>query len=561
MTKINSLFVVIAMLLTTFSFSQTVIENTQDLSKNSANGYFFDAIQNSDNGNIEVTYKFKKSSKDADASYETYTFDKNLKFIKAEETKANVTDKTPYSKTFVYATVGGCSSFDILSMKLALTKRTYNYTWNADKKRFYGKRTENITITPENDAKRAYSGYAAYRENETGKMMVLTSSETKGSDKKIKKDFILLEVKIDLTTREIELPLEPSQLVYCDIAKSQNIVSPEDDNDGLTLDNGDMIFVFAPTFNKVSSIDYKKYTYLRIDKNGIIKENIKFDAPSPNLIITCLQQSKDGSVYMSGSYTNDPKAFDLLYKEYSPLENPCFPDAANYRMSTYETKTEKLQMSYFSMLKVKNGKLEWIKSTAISDFPKFLKTPPKQKGATSYTGKRFLIEYFNVSDNGDIFISGQLLGRIKIGDNMVKAFKEVICLQISNTGDIKAQYGIESPTILEKLNTLFPISQEFINANNGSILYWNLMEVKTIKGYASFYDAYNGNPSFYANYYPSMVKINTTTNQIEDYKIIGDRKYLLNKTVPYIFNKSENSIIYIGSDKEKKLWLAKYTMN
>jgi hypothetical protein len=561
MKKIHSLFVVMAILLTTTSFSQTVIENTQDLSKNSVNGYFYDATQNSDNGNIEVIYKFKKSSKDADASYETYSFDKNLKFIKAEETKANVTDKTPYSKTFVYATVGGCSSFDVLSMKLALTKRTYNYAWNADKKRFYGKRTENITITPENDAKRAYSGYAAYRENETGKMMVLTSSETKGDDKKIKKDFILLEVKIDLTTREIELPLEPSQLVYCDIAKSQNIVSAEDDNDGLTLDNGDMIFVFAPTFNKLSSIDYKKYTYLRIDKNGFIKENIKFDAPSPNLIITCLQQSNDGSVYMSGSYTSDPKSFDLLYKEYSPLENPCFPDAANYRMSTYETKTEKMLMSYFSMLKVKDGKMEWIKNTAISDFPKFLKTPPKQKGATSYTGKRFLIEYFNVSDNGDIFISGQLLGRVKIGESMVKSFKEVICLQINNTGDIKAQYGIESPTILEKLNTLFPISQEFITANNGSILYWNLMEVKTIKGYASFYDAYNGSPSFYANYCPSMVKINTTTNQIEDYKIIGDRKYLLNKTVPYIFNKSENSIIYIGSDKEKKLWLAKYTMN
>jgi len=58
-----------------------------------------------------------------------------------------------------------------------------------------------------------------------------------------------------------------------------------------------------------------------------------------------------------------------------------------------------------------------------------------------------------------------------------------------------------------------------------------------------------------------MIKINTVTNKIEDYKIIGDKKYLLNKAVPYIYNKAEKSIIYIGSDKDRTLWLAKYTMN
>lgn len=557
----KNLFFAVALLVATTSFSQTVIENTQDLSKNSINGYFYDATQNSENGNIEVIYKFKKSKKDADPTYETYSFDKNLKFIKVEETKPNTTtDKSPYSKTFVYATVGGCSSFDILSMKLFLTKQSYNYEWNADKKRFIGKRTENIQITPQNDAKRAYSGYAAFREYETGKMMVLTSSETKGADKRIKKDFILLEVKTDLSTREIELPLGPSQLVYCDIARKEISETNDDDNDNVTLDNGDMIFVFAPTFNKASNLDYKKYNYLRIDKEGNVKENISFDAPSANLIITSLVQAKDGSVYLSGSYSNDKKPFDLLYKEYSPLENPCFPDAANYRMSTYETKTEKVPMSYFSILKVKDGKMEWIKNTSIEDIAKSVKTPPKQKKATSYTGKRFYIEYFNVSDNGDLFLSGQLLGRVKIGENSVKAYKQVICLQIGSTGEVKAQYGIQSPTILEKLNTLFPIYQEFISADN-STLYWNLMEVKTTEGYEGFFDAYYGRSTFYPNYYPSMVKINTTTNQIVDYQIIGNRKYLLNKTVPFIYNKDEKTIIYIGSDKKKKLWLAKYTMN
>ncbi len=560
MSNTQKLLVAISLLFNVTCFSQTVIEKTQDLSKNSSKGYFYDAIQNTETGGIEVTYKFKKSSKDADASYETYFFDKNLNFIKNEETKVNIVDKSPYTKTSVYASVGGCSSFSILSTKLYLTKQTYNYEWNSDKKRFVGKRIESIEIKPANDDKRAYSGYDAFREKETGKMMVLTSSETKGEDKKIKKEFILLEIKPDLTTKEIALPLEASQLVYSDITKKENIVT-NDGEDNVTLDNGDMIFVFAPTFNKTSSIDYKKYTFLRIDKNGIIKENFKIDAPSANLIITGLGQANDGSIYLCGSYSKEEKTFDQLYKEYSPLENPCYTGGSNYRMDTYETKTENMEMDFFTMIKIKNGKTEWIKNTAIEDLAKNLKTPDNKKKTPSYKGKRFLIEYFNVNSNGDVFISGQLLGRVKLGESSVKAYKEVVCLQISNMGDVKAQYGIQPESISDKMNTMFTIPQDFISTNNGSTLYWNLMEVKAIKGYASFFDAYNGSPTFYPNYYPSIIKINASTNTIEDYKIIGDRKFLLNKTVPYIYNKADKSIIYIGSDKEKKLWLAKYTMN
>jgi hypothetical protein len=392
-------------------------------------------------------------------------------------------------------------------------------------------------------------------------MMVLVSTETKGSDKKIKKDFILLEAKTDMTTREIALPLEASQLVYCDIARNDGTFPGEDESDDVSLDQGDMIYIFAPTFNKSAAVDYKKYTCLRIDKNGVIKENFKIDAPSPNLVITGFEQAKDGSIYLCGSYSKEKETFDQLFKEYSPLANPCFTGGVNYRMDSYEAKTEKVPMDFFTMLKIKDGKVEWIKSTSIEDLAKLIKTPEKQKGVSSYTGKRFRIEYFNISEKGDIFISGQLLGRVKIGDGMVDSFKDLVCFQISSAGEVKAQYGIKTESIDEKLNTLFPIAQAFVSSDNGSVLYWNIMEVKTIKGYAGFSDAYNGTPTFYANYNPSMVKINTTTNKIDDYKAIGDRKFMVNKTVPYIYNKTDKTIYYIGSDKDKTLWLAKYTMN
>jgi len=147
-----------------------------------------------------------------------------------------------------------------------------------------------------------------------------------------------------------------------------------------------------------------------------------------------------------------------------------------------------------------------------------------------------------------------------IEKTMMNAYKEVICMQFSPQGEIKAQYGINTESIKDKKNTIFPMPQNFIFSADGQTLYWNLLETKSIKGYASFFDAYYGRATFYANYYPSMIKINMTTNNIEEYNVFGSRKFLLNKNTPYIYNQKDNTIFYIGSDKGSKLWLAKYVI-
>ncbi len=563
--KTKTILATLVIAITSSAFSQTVIEKTQDLSKKSAKGYYYGAFQNPETGNIEVTYKFKNSSKDAQGSFETYYFDKNLSFIKQEEStvlKSDIADKPDYTKSIIYAQVGGCSSFDVLGTKLYLAKRTYEYKWSSDKKNYTRKRTEDVEIKPKNDDKKSYSGYSAFTDDETGKLMVLVSSETKGDDKKINKNFILLEVKTDLSIKEIPLPLDASQLVYSGVLQNslgdEELFESEYDGD---ISQGDMVFIFAPTFDKKSNVDYKKYTYLRVDKDGSIKENIKIDAPSPNFIVTGLGQSKDGASYLFGSYNNDDKTFDQLYKEYSPLPNPCYTNGINYRMDTYERKTEASEMNFVSLLKIKNSKVEWFKNTPVADLEKIVKTPAEQKKASAYKGKRLKIQYFNVLSNGDIFISGQLVGSQMLSGAYWKTYKDVICLQYSSSGDVLAQYGAKPESIDDKKNIILSIPQNFYSSKDGSIMYWNLLETNVFKGYADFWDAYNGVETYYANYHPSMIKINTATKEILDYQIIGKRKYLLNKNQPYIYNEADKSIIYIGSDKNSKLWLAKYSMN
>ncbi len=534
--------------------AQSIIEKTQDLSKNASKGFFSDAIINESTGNIEITYSYKGKSKDkdADAEYETYIFDKGLNFLKSEEIKINVQDKSPYTESYIHANVGGCTSFTILSMKLHLYKNTYEYTWNTKKRDFVGKRTEQVEIIPQNDDKRNYSGYDAFRYLADGKMMVLASSETK-TDAGMKKEFVLLEVKTDLSTKEIALPIGPSQLVYSSWA-----TNPSNVDESTT--SRDMVFVFAPTFNKKNPVNYKQYTYLRVDKNGIVKENIKIDAPSANMVITGLGEMKDGSIYLCGSYLEEDKTFDQLFGEYSPLENSCYTGGTNYRMDKYESKTEGIKTDFFTILKIKDSKVEWIKNTPIDAISKLVKGAPKEKSPTAYKGNRLRIDYFNVSDNGDLFISGQLVGRIMMNSVSVKVSRDVICLQVSSTGEVKAQYGVEPKSIGDKQNTMFPIEQRFFDAGNNT-MYWVMLETKAIKGYESFYDAYNGSPTYYPNYYPSVMKVNTATNQIMDYKLLGNRKFLLNKSIPYLVDKTNNSVIFIGGDKEKTLWLGKYDMS
>ena len=384
---------------------------------------------------------------------------------------------------------------------------------------------------------------------------------------------MLLNVKTDLSITEIPLKFSsPQQLVYTCLA-ANTATNDDDENESSfegDIKNADMVFVFAPTFNKKNPVDYKKYSYVRMDNSGKVKEQFLIDMPSANFIITGNGATADGALYFCGSYMDKEETFDQLYKEYSPLENPYYLEGANSRMVVYEAKTEKVKMDFFSVVKVSGGKMDWIKNNSIKEMEKLIQTPPKQKKAPAYTGNRFKVQNFVAMNNGDILISGQLLGRVKIKSYnnwtntvtsyAVKAYKDVVCLQLSSDGKVKAQFGVHPASVSDKMNTTFPIIENFYVGKDGQTIYWNLLETKVQKGYASFWDAYGGSPTMYPNYYPSMLKMNLSNSNITEYNVFGNRKFLLNKYKPYIYNDADKSIIYIGSDHKSKLWLAKYDM-
>lgn len=127
-------------------------------------------------------------------------------------------------------------------------------------------------------------------------------------------------------------------------------------------------------------------------------------------------------------------------------------------------------------------------------------------------------------------------------------------------GNLKAQYGIGKVND-DKKSMLFRMYQNFYPSLDGKSIYLELMEVKGMKGYASFSDAYNGNATFSAHYYPRITKIDLDNNSLSPIKVLGNGKYFLNDSYARQFDEKENSVLYVGMDKDyENLWVGKMIM-
>ena len=127
-------------------------------------------------------------------------------------------------------------------------------------------------------------------------------------------------------------------------------------------------------------------------------------------------------------------------------------------------------------------------------------------------------------------------------------------------GIFKAQYGIGKVND-DKKSMLFRMYQNFYPSLDGKSIYLELMEVKGMKGYDSFSNAYYGYATFSAHYYPRITRIDLDNNSLSPIKVLGNGKYFLNDIYARQFDEKENSILYVGMDKDyENLWVGKMIM-
>lgn len=532
------------------NFSQKAVP----LSKQASNGYFREVSVGAD-GSVKATFDFteKKVSKT-----EVYDFDASLNLSKQSfaepKTESNTGESKP-DKTYsvMWANVGGNNSFDVLSLKLKVFKITYKSVWSKSKQRYIRNVENRESIKLKNLDDKSYLGYMAYANSNSGELFALSAIEEKKSKK-----FVLLNIKTDLSIQEIDVPLSGKYtLVYSYAA--QNDANSNDDFD---ISDGEMVFIFAPADK---SPDLKKYVYLKYNNQGKLMEEITFQSPSSNLAFT--SSRKIGSdVYLFGSYTKSKDAFEEVFGEYGNIMSPGYAateklyGAENLRMFKYYKNLENADPLGMAVMKISGGKMVYLKDFPISSLEKVAKKAPTQKKVLVYDGRPLDINQFNVLDNGDFLVSGQSVGRISIAlGEGAKSYKKLYCFHFDKNGDLRAQYGLEPESIDDKFNTLFPIQQQFILSADGKSIYWLILENISAEGYESFSDAYNGNKTWYARYFPSMIVINAASAELTSYEMLGNRMYYLNKNFPYIYSNDTKTITFVGRDqKNKNIWVGKY---
>lgn len=521
--------------------AQEFKESVQPLSSKSQKGYMFDVSKEEDGSN-NITFKMKPDKKSEALIFEKYSFDSNLKFINSSEVQEKKEQKEDFERTSFYAYVGGTSSFDALSMKLKINKRVQLKNWNHEKQRYVTKKTiSDENIKPRNDNGKVYYGYASYVSSDDTKSDVLAIAKVDSKDKKQSDQFLVLMINDQLELKEKPLELEGSySLVFCK-----------------QITGDDVVVVFAP--NK-SQADISKYVYFRFDIQGNLKNKVAFTSPTSALLITAAYE-KEGAVYFFGSSTKAKKAYDEVFKEYASIYNPANGAYGDSYLYLKWKKSLEEDMENFHLIKISGKQLDFASTTPISDFKSKFKTAPGDKGASLYKGKNFFTESFFVTDSGDYLIAGQLIGSVNMGmGNPVDTYEDIVCFHFDKTGNLKAQYGIGKMNN-DKKSEIFDMKQNFYSSPDGKSVYWELMEIKGIKGYESFYEAYYNIPTWYATYFPRIVKIDLTSSSLGPVKVLGDGKYFLKKDFASSYDKTENSVTYIGLDDDfKQLWIGKMLM-
>lgn len=517
-------------------------ETVQPLTAKSMKGYVYDVSKDL-SGNTNITYKMKLDKKSEAVSFEKYSFDKDIKFISTTDVQEIKEQKADVERTYLYAYVGGTSSFDVTSMKLKLNKVVRLNTWNHEKQIYVAKKyISNETIKPKNDAGKVYYGYSSYNSEDETKpdVFILAKTESKVKTETDKFYVLMLNDKLELT--EIPLELNGSySLVFCAQVKNENVV-----------------MIFAP--NKGSS-DVTKYSYFQFDITGKLIDKTTFTSPASALLITAASEMQ-GNIYFCGTSTKTSDPYDEVFHEYAPIYNPGNTPGGNNLADIKWRKALDEKMENFHLLKFSGSQLAFSSTTPISDFKTKFKTAPDDKGASAYKGKQFFIEKFYITTAEEYLIAGQLSERVSLGTgNSVDAYEDIVCFHFDKGGKLKAQYGIGKVNS-DKKSEIFSMTQQFYPSTDGKSLYWELMEVKGTKGYESFMDAYSGSPSFYPLYFPRIVKIDLGASSMGPVKIMGEEKYFLRRDFTSQFDKTENSITYVGHDEDwKKIWLGKVMLN
>lgn len=295
------------------------------------------------------------------------------------------------------------------------------------------------------------------------------------------------------------------------------------------LKNGNYGMVYAATgggaYKKYQNLTPLDYQYIEVSfKEKKIVKSIPFKSLDSYWKINAIESYED-DVYIHGVGV----------------------DKKNTKFYNELAMADKGKYTNYQIAKLSGSAVAWVSKTNLEEFAAKLKTPPSQKKAPEFTGKKFLLGEFIVSKSGDIFINGQ---NIKVTDKGTK-YRDLFVFHFGNNGALKAQYGLD---ILEnnKYSDITQTTSLFKETQDGKRMSWIILEIADVKPTAN-----GGRILSYAR----VANVDIEKSGVSDFINLGQEgkeKYFLYSDFPILPSNNSDKMTFFGADRSgKTIWFSR----
>jgi len=475
------MLIAFCLLFSTHIYAQLEVhEQVHEISRKSMRVYLGGVETNPEAMTFDMTYVLPSS--DRKVKLETYTFDEQLQLINTKKEEEDIEKVRQRYKWFNFRgdefTRNLLTASITMGGKLVFRKKevTYRYSW------WYGRYNKSVKtldkVKPKGDAGEKYIFRGGAYEVDLEET-VLVFAGVQGA----KNDVIGSTMNYELIKCDKDVNVTVLEKITFDYPHQPIFAEPIMDDENILNEDmpRDWVVVFAPMGGaavKGAKLSPKtnEYVYFRISPQGEVKERLSITAPSNGWRVLQAYE-KDGTVFLYGpSLTKDvnSKYIDQVYKTglvattsadaeekvesnkssgaFSGFKNMVNTVSGNQDMGTtqeaIDVMLDELKFTGFSVGKMADGKVAFLKDTPIAEFNTKSVTPAGQKKPLEFDGKRFQTYSINVVSNGDIMINGQ---DFKVGKSIIgssgsdgaRLYRGVYMFQFDPQGNLKHNYGIQ----------------------------------------------------------------------------------------------------------------------
>lgn len=560
-------------------FSQEKIVELTGKSKN--RGYLGNVVVDDTKQQFDMVFVTKDNNRKVE--YEVYQFDYEFNLLnnfKEAERKVKSKSKKDTYRGKDYEEIQGVTAEANMTGKLVLKKLLYIYNWNwwrgryeIDIKLLDKEKPKEIAGDGEDKKRKLF--YTTHRDiPDKGELLVcaLVNKGIMDMAKEGDREYLIMHIDKDLNIIK-KTPLKfsnPQSLLFAKENEETN----------------EWIMVFAPFsgqgYKKIADPSPTNLTFVKIDESGNIAEKFNFQTKCNEwAIYDMFQNGNELFLYGGGNIDNPEKNYT---KPPFCITADAMPGAgdAEVRASTLES----LKYGYLQIVKIANGKAEFVSATSIDDINAKGIKPASQKKLREFDGKKFILNTINIVSNGDFFISGQDFSMDAVGKVKGRVYKDLFLFHYDKAGNLKRYYGVENTAKSAGLTAgaggakSFPSEFAIYESPNNKDLFWNILLVKDIDvDCSTSEDAFTKTTTcVYSPLYQGRFgKIEINSGEISDFKTFGGEEYYLyvdlednnkGKDSPWISINNGKQLVYIARQRKggikgnerwgNSLWFGKF---